>query len=90
MYVSDFFSVFKKVPVEITNLGDTTHTEYRSEASHTVDSTHGAFSRIVQSHEYVVLNLPPLGLYSCPLLSFNGSLSWYLIIVCFFSSPVTK
>ncbi|XP_060565168.1 uncharacterized protein LOC132724345 [Ruditapes philippinarum] len=48
--------VFKKVPVEITNLGDTTHTEYRSEASHTVDSTHGAFSRIVQSHEGEFLN----------------------------------
>ncbi|XP_053407506.1 BRCA1-A complex subunit Abraxas 1-like [Mercenaria mercenaria] len=48
--------IFRKVPVDMINLGDTTHTEYRSVASHTVDSQHGAFSRIVKSQEGDFLN----------------------------------
>lgn len=49
-------NIFKKVPVDIINLGDTTHAEYRCSPSQTVASKHGAFSKIVKIHEGDFLN----------------------------------
>lgn len=44
------------MPVEIINLGDTTHAEYRSTPRHTVAGKQGAFSKIVQQQEEQFLN----------------------------------
>jgi len=46
-----YYSVFRKFPVTIVNLGDTTHTEYLYSASHTVSSSSGIFNTIIQQQE---------------------------------------
>ncbi|XP_052770958.1 BRCA1-A complex subunit Abraxas 1-like [Mya arenaria] len=44
-------SVFRKPPETVINLGDTTHTEYRLNASHTVSQTRGTYSSIIRHYE---------------------------------------
>ena len=50
----DRLKKFERVPVSVCNLGDTTHTEYKTEETSTVNTEAGIFASIVAKHEWVL------------------------------------
>ncbi|KAL3863380.1 hypothetical protein ACJMK2_005137 [Sinanodonta woodiana] len=47
---------FQTVPVEVTNLGDTTHTEYKQRSSHMICPKQSAMQSVFQAQEQLFLN----------------------------------